>query len=136
MVVKYNLDNRNVVAGCRRNLVHVHTETAVSGNIDNRLILTAHLRTNRCTQTVAHGAQTAGGQKLSRTFVFIILCRPHLMLSDIGTDDRIAAGYLVDLFHDIRTGQNFLVVAERVHIFQTLNVAQPLVMVHRIQTRV
>ena len=56
------------------------------------------------------------------------------MLSDIGTDERIAAGYLVDLFHDIRTGQNFLVVAERVHIFQALNVAQPLVMVHRIQT--
>ncbi len=41
-------------------------------------------------------------------FVFIILCRPHLMLSNLGTDERIALGQLVDLFHDIRTGQTVL----------------------------
>ena len=67
-----------------------------------------------------------------RIFVFIILCGPHLMLANLGNDDGIALGYIVNALDDGRSGQNLFVVLKRIHILHALDMSYPLIMVLRI----
>ena len=56
------------------------------------------------------------------------------MLANLGTDDSIAFGQLINGLHDERTGKLVLIVTQRIHVFHPLYVLDPLLMVHRIQT--
>lgn len=38
-------------------LVHIHTEAAVSGDVDDGLLRAAHFGSDGCAQAVTHGAQ-------------------------------------------------------------------------------
>ena len=105
MVVDDNLDDRNVVPGSGGDLVHIHTEAAVSGDVDDGLLRAAHFGSDGCAQAVTHGAQAPGSQKLMGLFVFIILSRPHLMLTNLGDDQSISLGDPVELFHHIGAGE-------------------------------
>ena len=139
MVVYHNLDDRDIVAGRCSDLIHVHAEAAVSGNVEHRgirisHIAAGHLRSDGSTEAVAHGAKTAGSEKGSRLSVFVVLGSPHLVLANLGTDDSIAFGQLINRLHDKRAGKLGLIVAERVHVFHPLYVLDPLLMVHRVQT--
>ena len=55
--VQNDLDKRFAAANCRGNLVHVHTETAVSCYIYHGFVRAAHLCSDCCTKAVTHGAK-------------------------------------------------------------------------------
>ena len=60
-----------------------------------------------------HGAQTAGGQPRARLVSFEILRREHLVLADIGGDDRFMLGQLVELFDDVLRLDDLIVLLVR-----------------------
>ncbi len=57
--------------------------------------------------------------------VLIVLSGPHLMLTDLRTDNRIPFGRLVNLFHDIRACQSLFVIFQREPDFQVINKGAP-----------
>src|SRR5690606_8213114 len=59
------------------------------------------LRTDGGRQPETHRPHAAGSQPQTRVFELRILCSPHLMLTDAGRDDRLAARQPVDLFDDV-----------------------------------
>ena len=87
-------------------------------------------------QAVAHGPQAAGGQKGSGFAVIVILSRPHLVLAHLGDDDGVLVRHLVDGLNNVGAGQKPLVIAQGIHILHTLDVGDPLVVVHRVQAGV
>ena len=46
MVIENNLDNRNVITGCCCHFVHIHSEAAITCNVDDCFILAAYLGSN------------------------------------------------------------------------------------------
>ena len=88
-VVEYDVDNRQIVIllGCQ--LIAVHAEAAVAGDVQDDLVRMGHLRANRSAQAEAHRAKAAGGEQLTRIIEVEMLNRPHLVLSDVGRDDGI-----------------------------------------------
>ena len=110
MVVDNNLDDRNVVSGKCCQLIHVHTETAVTCDVDDRFVRASHFCAHGCSKTESHRSKTAGGQKRSRARITVILRRPHLMLSDIGRDDGFPVRRLVDLLNHERSGKAFFIL--------------------------
>ena len=133
MVIHDNLHHRDIIPGCRGNLVHVHAEAAVACNIDNRLIPASHLCAYSGTQAVPHGSQSSRSEKGAGLAVLVVLGRPHLVLSHLSDNDSVPACDLVDGLDDERTCQQVLIIAQRVHILHTLYVGYPLVVVHRVQ---
>ena len=59
MIVDYHLDNRYVIAACRRQFIHIHAKTPVARNIDADFVRPPHLRADACAKTIAHGAESA-----------------------------------------------------------------------------
>ena len=57
------------------------------------------------------------------------------MLSDIGRDDGLSIGCLVDLLNDERSGQAVLML-QREFFLHRLDLGNPLVVVHRLQLRI
>ena len=105
VVVDNNLDDRNVVSGKCCQLIHVHTETAVTCDVDDRFVRASHFCAHGCSKTESHRSKTAGGQKRSRARITVILRRPHLMLSDIRCDNCLSVRCLIDLLDHIRSGK-------------------------------
>ena len=87
--------DRDPLLRARRELLHVHLDRAVAGDADDRLVRTADLRAHRGRQPEAHRAETAGVDPPARRREVVVLRRPHLVLADVGDDDRVAAGRLV-----------------------------------------
>ena len=81
--------------GARRELLRVHLDRAVAADADDRLVRAADLRAHRGGQSEAHRAETAGVDPPARRREVVVLRRPHLVLADVGDDDRVAAGGLV-----------------------------------------
>ena len=50
------------------------------------------------------------------------------MLSHVRRDDGVAAGYPVDLFHNVRTGERPLVIVQRIFPLQFCDMCHPLFM--------
>ncbi len=65
-----------------------HLEAAITCHDPHQPIRTRHLGADRCWQCIAHRAQTAARQQLSNLIVNEVLAFPHLVLSDIGHDNR------------------------------------------------
>ena len=133
MVVYDHFHHRNVVPGGCCDLVHIHAETAVTRNVDDRLVPAPHLGSDGGAQAISHGPQAAGGEKGPWLAVVVILGRPHLVLSHLGDDHGISLGHLVDGLHNKGTGERVLVIAQGVHILHAFNMGDPLVMVNGIQ---
>ena len=117
MVIDNDLDQRHVVSGCCSDLIHIHTETSVTGHIDYDLIRAAEFGADGSAETVTHGSQTAGSQQCTRLRIFVILGSPHLMLSYIGNHDGVTFGHAIQLFDNIGTCQNILIVFHRIFLF-------------------
>ena len=137
MIVDDNLNDWNIVTGCRCKFIHIHTETAITCNIDDRFIRSCSLCSQSCAKAVSHRSQSTRSQKLTRLAVFIILCCPHLMLANLSGDDRITFGHTVDLFYHIRSCQAIQIVFQREFQLQFFNMLYPLFVViltdHRIE---
>src|SRR3954467_90925 len=93
----------DALLGARRELLHVHLHRAVAGDADDGRVRAAHLRTHRGRQAEAHRPQATRGDPPARPLEVEVLGRPHLVLADVGRDDGVAAGGLVErLDHPLR----------------------------------
>ena len=84
------------------------TQTSASGQRD--------LGADRRRQREAHRAEAAGGDERPRRVVLVVLRLPHLVLADVGDDDRVAVGQAPEVVDHVR-GVEMPVVG------QVLNVA-------------
>jgi len=78
-----NLQKLFMAAHCCRDLIHIHSETAISANVDNCFVRSSHLGTDRGSKSVSHCSETTGSQESTGFFVLEVLCGPHLVLTDI-----------------------------------------------------
>ena len=66
LIVDHDLDQWQLLTDCCRNLIHIHTKTSVTGNIDDLLFRISNLCTNCCTKAIFQGTKAAGGQQCMR----------------------------------------------------------------------
>ena len=83
-----DLDIDIIVCHCRKFLT-VHHDTSVTRDEDNLFVRIGKFRPDRGGQTVAHRAETARGEEVTRFMAAEELCRPHLMLPHVRDADRI-----------------------------------------------
>ena len=83
------------------------------------------LGADRCADSVAHGSQAAGRDQGAGLCIGIILGRPHLVLSDIGGDDRVSFRQLVQLLDDSGTGELLVVIVERIGSLELRSIFEP-----------
>ena len=115
MIVEDKHDDGNIGTDSRCHLIHIHMEASIPRNQNNRTVRIGNLGTDRRSHTIAHRPQTAGTDPAARTGKLIILCHDHLMLSDIGNDNRI-------LSDDFMQGQGKI---SGIDIFSRLRLWQP-----------
>jgi hypothetical protein len=63
----------------------------------------------------AHRSEAARGDELSREVVLVVLRLPHLMLADVGHDERLALGDAPEIVHDVR-GEEAVGVRHRLDV--------------------
>ena len=73
------------------------TQTSASGQRD--------LGADRRRQREAHRAQPARRDQRARPIVLVVLRFPHLVLADVGDDDRLALGEAPDVVDHVRRVQ-------------------------------
>ena len=81
-------------------LVEVHTEGAVARDEDGGLFRT-HTGAFCRTHAEAHGTESAAGDELAGLAEGQVLCRPHLVLADVGGNDGVIGLDVVDDVHDV-----------------------------------
>ena len=86
-------------------------EASVTCNVYNRLVGVSALCTDSRTKSVAHSAKTAACYKLMGVLICVILSRPHLRLTYLGCDKRLAACQLVKRFDKMLRGKSKFVCA-------------------------
>ena len=135
-VVEHHLNDADIVPACGRQLIHVHPETAVPGNVHDNLVRQRRLHADGCSQAVAHRAEAAGSKQLPGLLIAIILCRPHLVLSHFRDDLCISLRQPVDLLHDEGAGQPSFIIPERIQPCQLHALLYPLLMILRADQRI
>ena len=95
-------DDRNIClltdGSCQ--LGQVHAEAAVAGD-EHRALSGRDLRADRGTEPEAHGTESAACQERARIPKRIPLRRPHLVLPDVGHDDRVLRHRRADRIQDL-----------------------------------
>ena len=86
-----DFDVDTVLMECGKFLT-VHHDAAVAGKEDDRRSGTADFSTHGRRKAVPHRPQSPGGNEVPRFIQVEELSRPHLMLADVGNDDRILIG--------------------------------------------
>ena len=114
MIIDDNPYNRNIVAAGGGKLLHIHAKAPVTGNVDADLIRLADLGSDTSTQTVTHGAKSAGGKERTRLGIPIVLGSPHLMLSHIRGNNGLSLRNLIDGLDHIRAGKISIVIFQRI----------------------
>ena len=72
----------------RRQLARGHLEAAVAGDHPDLVVGQREARADRRRQREAHRAEAARGDELARVVVLVVLRLPHLVLADVGDDER------------------------------------------------
>jgi hypothetical protein len=91
------------------------------------LVRAGELRADGRRETEAHGAGAAGGEPVVGFVVLVKLRRPHLVLADVGGDDRLAAGELIEFVdHLLHAQAALLLVGERVFLLVAVQLGEPL----------
>ena len=86
-----------------RQLLAGHDQAAVAREADDELVRAADLGADRRRQAEAHRAEPAGVDPAARLREVVVLRAPHLVLADVGGDDRVALRRLVHrLDHPLR----------------------------------
>src|SRR6187551_2315308 len=95
--------DRDVFGDAGRELLAVHDQAAVAGEADDRVVGTGDLGADRGRQAEAHRPQAPGVDPATGLLEAVVLRRPHLVLADVGGDDRVAPGRPVHrLDHELR----------------------------------
>lgn len=126
MVVEHHDLDRQLVKGGGGEFEESHLETAVATDRDDGLIGAGKGGANGGGEAEAHGAGPSGGKPFPWGIGLIELGGPHLVLADVGGDDRIAAGDLVEFVDDLLHSQAaLLAVGERVFLFPAIDFFKP-----------
>ena len=113
-IVEHHDFHRQIVGRDGFEFTDVHANARIAVDVDDQSIAPRHLRPYGRGQTESHRAHASGRQPQARAAKIKILRRPHLMLTDAGRDDGLAAGQLVDrLDHVVRLNQ--FAVAVEIH---------------------
>ena len=114
-----------------RELAHRHLEAAVADDRPDFGFGPRALGADRRRDGEAHRAEAARGDERPRRFVVVVLRFPHLVLADVGDDDRVAvARRAPEVVDDVRriqvpvVGQR-LDVADRRVALDAVDVRQP-----------
>ena len=127
MVVEHHDLDRQLVDGGGGQFEKGHLEAAVAGDRNDGLLRVGELGTDRGREAEAHGAGTAGGQPMEGLVVLVELRGPHLVLADVGGDDRLAFGQFVELVdHLLHAEAALLLVSERELLLVAVELGQPL----------
>src|SRR5690606_12245366 len=78
----------------------VHLDGTFAGDNGNVGIRVGHLHTHGVGQAHAHGAQATGIHPAARVVEAVVLGCPHLVLADVGRNERLTAGDFPELFND------------------------------------
>ena len=89
-VVQDRDDDRQAVLHRHDELLDVHLDRAVAGDVDDPLVRPRQLRADGRGEAVAHGAQPAGRDEGPGLGVLVELGRPHLVLPHLGADDGVS----------------------------------------------
>ena len=101
MVVQDRHDDGQVVLYCGGQLLHVHLEAAVAGDVDNGAVRAGDLGANGGGKAVAHGAEAARGDEVAGLHEVVKLRGPHLVLAHLSGDDGVARRDLINLLADV-----------------------------------
>ena len=126
VVQVHNLD-RQVILLAGRQLLNAHLDRRFAGHTNNRRARIDQLDAHRRREPEAHRAQPAGIDPPPRLVELVVLRRPHLMLADVGSDERVATGQLIELLdHELRLDQcAFLVVLQAILTLPFLDLTPP-----------
>src|SRR6267378_3807594 len=127
LVVQVDDLDRKPVLLAGRELLDAHLDARLAGDASDRRARVRELNAHGRRQAESHGAQAPGIDPAPRLVEFVELCRPHLVLTDIGGDECIALGDLVEsLQHDLRLDDlAFLVVFQAVLGFPQADLGPP-----------
>ena len=81
-----------VVVDAGRELLAGHDQAAVAGQADDLLLGAGDLGADRGGQAEAHRPEAARVDPAARLVEAVVLGGPHLVLADVGGDDRVALG--------------------------------------------
>ena len=79
----------DVFLGSGGQFLDVHQDRAVAGEADHGALRLGQRGADGGRQAEAHRAEPAGGQPLARAAERVGLRDPHLVLADVGGDDRV-----------------------------------------------
>ena len=79
-----------------------HLEAAITDNRPHLRVGTGDLRPDRRGHRKPHRTEAAGRDQRTRRFVMVVLCLPHLVLTDVSDHDSVAAGNTPDVVDDMR----------------------------------
>ena len=100
VIEKHHRDGQ-LLAHHRAQLIQIHAEASLRGEEQSPLSSAGDAAADGRAQAVAHGAETSGGQKLSRLLKVVELHRPHLVLAYIRSHHRIIGHGLSHRLDDI-----------------------------------
>jgi hypothetical protein len=72
----------------RRQFAHGHLESAIAHHHPDLGLGASDFGADRGRQSEAHRAQSAGSDQRARMLVLVVLRLPHLVLADVGDDNR------------------------------------------------
>ena len=101
LIVENHRLNRNFLRIKRRQLLHIHRETAIPIDIDNQRVGKRQLRPQRSGQTKTHRPQTARREPTARLIKRIKLRRPHLVLPHPCGNNRLPLRHLIERLNRI-----------------------------------
>ena len=109
---------------------HRHLEAAVADDDPHFLFRAGDLRADGRRQRKSHRAEAARRDERPAHLVFVVLRLPHLMLPDVGDDERASVCQTRQIVHDVRGVQMALVrqvfdVADGGVAFAGVDVRQP-----------
>ena len=81
-------DGKFVDHGCCH-LLDIHLHASVAGYDDHVLVWIAEFRTECRRESISHCAESSGGHQLPVLVEREVLCRPQLILPDVGRDDGV-----------------------------------------------
>ena len=111
--------NRNIFRKDGAEFLNVHLERTVAVDIDDGFFRNGEFRAHGSGKPEAHGAETAGGQKLTRIFERVELCCPHLVLPHARNDHGFAVRQTADGLNDALRFEDsgFFPVGKRMLLF-------------------
>src|SRR5690606_34655472 len=96
LIIKNGHLNRYLFSNSSGQLLNVHLNATITGNVEDRLIRSSHFSSNCCRKTITHCAQSTRRKELPGILKLVVLGSPHLILSNLSHHYSIAFSYLID----------------------------------------